>query len=159
MFCTGHSLKTEDCKGHHLIFTFAPCMLLHSLYLKPTHALISKHTFTFSFIETLKLVKMFCKSIIKKIYMFRSLFCDHLQGSSFVLSAFTTFRLPASSSVFLICGRMPSICMCARCICLWVVWLFTIRQPTDRYTGHTYKQTAYGHISKRQMMKQAAERW
>jgi hypothetical protein len=46
--------------------------LLHDLYLrtvrvvtftllKPTHALISKHTFTFTFIKTLKLVKMFCK--------------------------------------------------------------------------------------------------
>jgi hypothetical protein len=32
--------------------------------------------------------------------MFRSLFHDHLQGSSFVLSAFTTFQLPASSFVF-----------------------------------------------------------
>jgi hypothetical protein len=30
---------------------------LCSLYLKPTHALISKHTFTFTFIKTLKLVK------------------------------------------------------------------------------------------------------
>jgi hypothetical protein len=32
--------------------------------------------------------------------MFRSLFHDHLQGSSFILSAFTTFQLPASSFVF-----------------------------------------------------------
>jgi hypothetical protein len=32
--------------------------------------------------------------------MFRSLFHDHLQGSPFVLSAFTTFQLPASSFVF-----------------------------------------------------------
>jgi hypothetical protein len=32
--------------------------------------------------------------------MFRSLFHDHLQGSSFVLSAFTTLQLPASSFVF-----------------------------------------------------------
>jgi hypothetical protein len=32
--------------------------------------------------------------------MFRSLFHDHPQGSSFVLSAFTTFQLPASSFVF-----------------------------------------------------------
>jgi hypothetical protein len=32
--------------------------------------------------------------------MFRSLFHDHLQGSSFVLSVFTTFQLPASSFVF-----------------------------------------------------------
>jgi hypothetical protein len=39
-----------------MIFTFAPCMLLHLLYLKPTHALILKHTFTSIFIKTLKLV-------------------------------------------------------------------------------------------------------
>jgi hypothetical protein len=32
--------------------------------------------------------------------MFRSLFHDHLQGSSFVLSAFTTFQLTPSLFVF-----------------------------------------------------------
>jgi hypothetical protein len=32
--------------------------------------------------------------------MFRSTFHDHLQGSSLVLSASTTFQLPASSFVF-----------------------------------------------------------
>jgi hypothetical protein len=58
---------------------------------------------------------MFCKSLIKKPYMFRSLFCDHLQGSFFVLNAFTTFRLPASSFVFSVCGRVTSICICVRC--------------------------------------------
>jgi hypothetical protein len=36
---------------------------------------------------------MICKSIIKKPYTFRSLLYDHPQGSSFVLSAFTIFRL------------------------------------------------------------------
>jgi hypothetical protein len=40
---------------------------------------------------------MFCKSIIKEPYMFRSLLYDHPQGLSFVLSAFTTFPLLASS--------------------------------------------------------------
>jgi hypothetical protein len=55
--------------------------------------------------------------------MFRSLFHDHLQGLFFVPRAFTTFQLPASSFVFFgVCGRMPSICMCARCACLCVVW-------------------------------------
>jgi hypothetical protein len=39
---------------------------------------------------------MFCKSIIKKPYMFRSLLYEHPQGSSFVLSAFTTFTLQAA---------------------------------------------------------------
>jgi hypothetical protein len=64
---------------------------------------------------------MFCKSIIKKPYMFRSLLYDHLQWLSFILSAFTTFPLPASSFAFSLRGRMPSMCMCVRCICLWVV--------------------------------------
>jgi hypothetical protein len=40
--------------------------------------------------------------------MFRSLFQDHLQGSSFALSAPTTLQLHA----VLIFGRMPSIFMC-----------------------------------------------
>jgi hypothetical protein len=44
---------------------------------------------------------MFCKRRhYKKPYMFRSSFHDHLQGSSLVLSASTTFKLPASSFVF-----------------------------------------------------------
>jgi hypothetical protein len=34
-----------------------PSLLIDLLYLKPTHALILKHTFTFTFIKTLKLVK------------------------------------------------------------------------------------------------------
>jgi hypothetical protein len=37
----------------------------NSLHLKPTHALISKHTFTFTFIKTLKFAKMFYKSVVK----------------------------------------------------------------------------------------------
>jgi hypothetical protein len=44
---------------------------------------------------------MFCKRRhYKKLYMFRSPFHGHLQGSSLVLSASTTFQLPASSFVF-----------------------------------------------------------
>jgi hypothetical protein len=58
---------------------------------------------------------MFCKSIIKKPYMFLSLLYDHPQGLSFVLSAFTTFPLLASSFAFSVCGRMPSMCVC---VCL-----------------------------------------
>jgi hypothetical protein len=51
--------------------------------------------------------------------MFRSLFHDHPQGSSFVLSAFTTFQLPASSFVFFgyvaICPQfvcVPGVAVC-----------------------------------------------
>jgi hypothetical protein len=52
-------------------------------------------------IKRLKPVKMFCKKRhYKKPYMFRSLFHVNLQGLSFVLSAFTTFQLPASSFAF-----------------------------------------------------------
>jgi hypothetical protein len=86
--------------------------------------------------------------------MFRSLFYDHPQGLSFVLSAFTTFPLLGSSFVFSVCGRMPSMCMCVRCSCLWVVWTwFTTRQPTDRYTGqdthtHIHIDNIQPHIGK-----------
>jgi hypothetical protein len=54
--------------------------------------------------------------------MFRSLLYGHPQGSPFVLSAFTTFRLLASSFAFSVCGLMPPMCMCVQCTCLWVVW-------------------------------------
>jgi hypothetical protein len=40
---------------------------------------------------------MFCKSIIKKTPHVSVFFYVHLQGSSFVLSAFTTFQLPEGS--------------------------------------------------------------
>src|SRR5215475_781532 len=82
---------------------------------------------------------MFCKNVIKKPYMFRSLFYDHLHGSSFVLSASTTLRLPASSFIFSVCGRMPSICMCVRCTCLWVVW-------SDDRTTHRQVHRTHIHI-------------
>jgi hypothetical protein len=51
------------------IFTFALCMLLHLLYLKPTHALIL-NTLSHPHFETLKLFKkMFCKNINKKLFL------------------------------------------------------------------------------------------
>jgi hypothetical protein len=79
--------------------------------------------------------------------MFRSLFHDHLQGPFSVLSAFTTFQLPASSFVSLglwpyalylyvcpvylsvcclVVNCMPSICICVRCTCLCFVWSWTV---------------------------------
>jgi hypothetical protein len=53
--------------------------------------------------------------------MFRSLLYDHPQRSSSVLSALPFLRLLASSFAYSVCGRMPSMCMCVRCTCLWVV--------------------------------------
>jgi hypothetical protein len=47
--------------------------------------------------------------------MFRSLLYDHPQASYFVLSAFTTFRLLASSFAFSVCGGMPSVSGVAVC--------------------------------------------
>jgi hypothetical protein len=44
--------------------------------------------------------------------MSRSLLYDHPQVSSFVLSAFTTFRLLASSFVF------PYVAVCRLCVCV-----------------------------------------
>ena len=74
--------------------------------------------------------------------MFRSLFHDHLQGSSFVLSAFTTFQLPASSFVFFgyVAVCLLFVCVSGVAVCeLSGREQFTTRQHTDSYTGHTYK--------------------
>jgi hypothetical protein len=54
--------------------------------------------------------------------MFRSLFHDHLQWSSFVLSAFTTFQLPASSFVIFGYVAVCHLFVCVRCTCLCAVW-------------------------------------
>jgi hypothetical protein len=70
--------------------------------------------------------------------MFRSLLYNHPQGSSFVLSAFTTFRLLASSFIFSVCG-LSRLCVCVSGVpvCGLSGLELTTRQPTDRYTGHT----------------------
>jgi hypothetical protein len=65
--------------------------------------------------------------------MFRSLLYDHPQGLSFVLSAFTTFPLLASSFAFSVCGRMPSMCVSGVPVCE----LYVVKRP-DKHTGHTY---------------------
>jgi hypothetical protein len=92
--------------------------------------------------------------------MFQSLFHDHLQGSSFILSAFTTFQLPASSFVF-----FGYVAVCHLFVCVPGV-------PVCVLSGRVHYQTAHRqvhqthikidgiwpHTQKRQMMKQAAER-
>jgi hypothetical protein len=69
--------------------------------------------------------------------MFRSLFHDHLQGPPFVRSAFTTFRLPASSFVFFgyvdVCHLF--VCVSGVAVC-GLSGRETTRQHTDSYTGH-----------------------
>jgi hypothetical protein len=54
---SGMSAIRNGVKQGNAFFTFAQCMLLDLLYLKPTLALILKYTFTSTFIKTLKLVK------------------------------------------------------------------------------------------------------
>jgi hypothetical protein len=54
---------------------------------------------------------MFCESVIKKPYMFRSLFYDHLQGSSFVLTTFRIYHLAAAC-------RQPKGGKCAHAHCM-----------------------------------------
>jgi hypothetical protein len=56
--------------------------------------------------------------------MFRSLFRDHLQGSSSVLSALITFQLPASSFVVFGYVAVCHLFVCVRCTCLCTVWSF-----------------------------------
>jgi hypothetical protein len=91
--------------------------------------------------------------------MFRSLFHDHPQGSSFVLSAPTTYQPLASSFVFFgfvavcplfVCVSGVAVCVlsgrelfviacgsCARAATTRNKRQFTTRQNTDSYTGHT----------------------
>jgi hypothetical protein len=54
---------------------------------------------------------MFCKNIIKKLYVLWSLY-DHPQGSYSVLNALPLLRLLASSFANSVCGRMPSAVQC-----------------------------------------------
>jgi type II secretory pathway component PulF len=66
--------------------------------------------------------------------MFRSLFHDHLQGSSFVLSAFTTFQLLASSFVFFGYVAVCHLFVCVSGVAVCVLsGRETTRQHTDRY--------------------------
>jgi hypothetical protein len=92
--------------------------------------------------------------------MFRSLFHDHLQGSSFVLSAFTTFQLPALSFVFF---GYVAICLLFVCVSGVPVCVLPgrVRDQTTRRQVHWIHIQIEGiqpHTQKRQMTKQAAER-
>jgi hypothetical protein len=75
--------------------------------------------------------------------MFRSLFQEHLQGSSFVLSAPTTFQLHASSFVCIGMWSYALYCMCIQCTCLCAVWSFhdpTTTNSTAITTLQRYNQ-------------------
>jgi hypothetical protein len=108
---------------------------------KPTHALLL-NTLSHPHFKTPKLFK---KSFVKtslKPYMFRSLLYDHPQGSSFVLSALPLLRLfDSSRCLFGMWLYVVYVCVCARRTCLWDVWSFTTRHPTDRYVGHARTHT------------------
>jgi hypothetical protein len=47
--------------------------------------------------------------------MFRSLFQDHLQGRPSLLVHLPRFSCTLRHLSVLVCGRMPSICMCIQC--------------------------------------------
>jgi hypothetical protein len=65
---------------------------------------------------------MFCKNIIKKPYMFRSLLYDHPQGSSFILSALPLLGL---------------FCFVQLLIGMWLYVVYVCMCPT--YVGHIHK--------------------
>jgi hypothetical protein len=77
--------------------------------------------------------------------MFRSLFQDHLQGSSFALSAYN-----ASAARFVVCLYwyvfVCPLFVFVSSVPACVLSGFTTRQHTGRYTGYKYKQRAYDHI-------------
>jgi hypothetical protein len=92
--------------------------------------------------------------------MFRSLFQDHLQGSSFALGAPTTLHLHASSYV---CIGMWSY---ALCLYQYPVYLhmccLVVSRPDSTYAGTPDTQTNRGHMTTyqyRHMTKRAGEAW
>jgi hypothetical protein len=75
------------------------CCHIHFIKNQLMH-LFQKTLFYIQIKNTKNLLKCFVKGVFIKPYMFRSLFHDHPQGSSFVLIAPTTYQPPASSFVF-----------------------------------------------------------
>jgi hypothetical protein len=67
--------------------------------------------------------------------MFWSLLYDHPQGSSFVLSAFTTFRLLASSFAFSVCGCMPCAMRCLHKKKNFTVFIYQDMKKLKTYDG------------------------
>jgi hypothetical protein len=86
--------------------------------------------------------------------MFRSLFHDHLQGSSFVLSAFTTLQLPASSFVFFgyVAVNLLFVCVSGVTVC----GLSADNTQAGTPDTHTHRRHTATY-PKRQMTKQTAE--
>jgi hypothetical protein len=77
--------------------------------------------------------------------MFRSLFHDYLQWSSFIPSAFTTFQLPASSFVFFGFVAICNLFVCVWCTCLCVVWSCLIINSTNEHRGGLIINSANEH--------------
>jgi hypothetical protein len=89
--------------------------------------------------------------------MFRSLFQDHLQGSSFALNAPTTLQLHASSFV---CIWYVVVCPLFVCVSSVPACVLSGRDSTQAGTPDTH--TNRGHTTTyqyRQMTKRAAEAW
>jgi hypothetical protein len=97
------------------------------LYLKPTHALILKHTFTSTFIKTLKLVKnVFVKATLKNPTCFFGHYCmTILSGCPLYLVHLPVFRC-------LLC-HLPFwyVAVCRLCICVSGV-------PVCGLSGHVF---------------------
>jgi hypothetical protein len=93
--------------------------------------------------------------------MFRSLFQDHLQCSSFALSTPTTLQLHASSFVFI--GMWSyALYLYVYPVYLPVCCLVVQTRPDSTQTGKPDTHTNRGHTTTyqyRQMTKRAAETW
>jgi hypothetical protein len=151
----------KTCLNFHLftvhVVTFTLLKINSCTYFK-------KHSFTFT-LKTPKLVKKCSvKGVIIKPYMFRSLFHDHPRGSSFVLSASTTFQLPASSFVFF---GFVAVCPLFVCVSGVPVCVLSGRELSV-HNKTTHRQLHRTHIQidgirpqipKRHIMKQAGDRW
>jgi hypothetical protein len=68
---------------------------------------------------------MLCKSVVCKIknpICFGPYSRTIFRGRSSLVVHLPPFSCPLRHLSLLVCGRMPSICMCVRCTCLCAVW-------------------------------------
>jgi hypothetical protein len=102
-----------------------------------------QETLFYFHIKATKLVKKCSvKGVIIKPYMFWSLFNDHSQGSSFVLSAPTTYQPPASSFVF-----FGFVAVCPLLVCVSGVLVCVLSGRANTQTGTPDTHTNRGHMA------------
>jgi hypothetical protein len=133
---------------------FAALYCTYSIYLCTVHVV----TFTLLIDQLMHLFQHFhihiktperlLKTFYNASYIFKTPTCfgpysrTIFRGRPSLLVHLPRFCCTLPHMSLLVCGRVPSICMCIRYTCLCVV----CRQHTGRYTRYKYKQRAYDYI-------------